>query len=138
MMEHIIPIVKFKTTMLQSSLCNYSDTHVLVKGIIKVAGTSAAAAAASNANKKVICANCAPFTDRISKINDTQRDNAKAIDVVIPMYTLIGYSNNYSKRSWSLWQYYRDKPVLDDNGNIIDFTDNSTSDSFKIKEKIAD
>ena len=66
------------------------------------------------------------------------RDNAKAIDVVIPMYTLIGYSNNYSKRSWSLWQYYRDKPVLDDNGNIIDFTDNSTSDSFKVKEKIAD
>ena len=47
--------------------------------------------------------NCAPFTDCISKINNTQVDNAKDIDTVMPMYDLIEYSNNYSKISESLW-----------------------------------
>ena len=47
----------------------------------------------------------------MSEINDTQIDNAKDIDVVITMYNLIEYSNNYSKTSRSLWQYYRDEPA---------------------------
>ena len=52
----------------------------------------------------------ATFTDYISKINNTQIDNAKYIDVVMPTYNLIEYSDNYLKTSGSLWQCYRDNP----------------------------
>ena len=59
-------------------------------------------------NKEVVCKNCAPFTDCISKVNNIQIDNVKYIDVVMPMYNLIEYSHNYLKTSGNLWQYYRD------------------------------
>ena len=78
--------------------------------------------------------NCAPRTDCISEINSTQIDNMKYIDVVMSMYNLIEYSDNYSKTSSSLWQYYRDEPSLNDNGVINDFP--RTSTSFKFKQKI--
>ena len=53
------------------------------------------------------------------------------------MYNLVEYSDTYSKTSGSLWQYYRDEPALDNNGNIIDFSDdNNNSASFKFKQKI--
>ena len=61
--------IKFKTTMLKSSLCNHSDVHMLAKGILTVADTLAAAAATNNGNKRVIFNNCDPFKDCISKIN---------------------------------------------------------------------
>ena len=67
-------------------------------------------------SKEEIFQNCAPFTDHISKINNTQTDNAKDLHVVIPMYNLIKYRENYSKTSGSLWQYYRDDP----NDNIVE------------------
>ena len=75
--------------MLISSLCDYSDAYVLVKGNISVNNTAAGGAAANNTNKKVIFKNCAPFTNCISKINNTQIDNAEYIDTVMPMYNLI-------------------------------------------------
>ena len=79
--------IKFKTTMLKSSLCDYSDACILVKGSITVNNTAAQGAGANNINKKVIFKNCAPFTNCISDINNTQIDNAKDIDIVMPMYT---------------------------------------------------
>ena len=94
--------VKFKTSMLRSSLCDCSDAYILVKGNITVNNTAAAGAAANNTNKKVIFKNCAPFTNCISKINNTDIDNAKYIDIVMPMYDLIEYGDNYSKISGSL------------------------------------
>ena len=69
--------IKFKTIMLKSSLCDYSDAYILVKGTITVNNTAADGAAANNTNKKVIFKNCAPFTNCISKINNTHVDNAK-------------------------------------------------------------
>ena len=87
--------------MLRSSLCDYSDAYILVKGNIAVNNT--AGAAANNTNKKVIFKNCASFTNCISKINNTQIDNAEYIDIVMPMYNLIEYSDNYSKLSGSLY-----------------------------------
>ena len=65
-------------------------------------------------NKGVIVKSCAPFTDSISEINNTEIDNAN-YDVVMPMYNLIEYSNDYLKTSGSMWQNYRDDP----NDNII-------------------
>ena len=81
--------IKFKTTMLKSSLCDYSDAYILVKGTITVNDTTAADANANNTNKKVIFKNFAPFTNCISEINNTQVDNAKDIDIVMPIYNSI-------------------------------------------------
>ena len=101
--------IKFKTTMLKSSLCDYSDAYIHVKGTITVNNTAAADADANNTNKKVIFKNCAPFTKCISEVNNTNVDNAKDIDIVMPMYNVIEHSDNYSQTSESLWQYCKDK-----------------------------
>ena len=81
--------IKFKTAMLRSSLCGYSDAYILVKGNVSVNNTAGAGAAAINTNKKVIFKNCVPFNNCISKINNTQIDNAEYIDIVMPMYNLL-------------------------------------------------
>ena len=94
--------IKFKTTMLKSSLCDYSDAYILVKGTISVNNTAGAGSGANNINKQVIFKNCAPFPYCISEINNTQIDNAKDIDIVIPMYNLIEYSDNYAKTTGTL------------------------------------
>ena len=81
--------------MLKSSLFDYSDAYILVKRTITVNNTAAADADANNANKKVIFKNCALFTDCKSEINNVEIDNAKGIDIIMLMYTLIEYSDNY-------------------------------------------
>ena len=81
---------------------------------------------ADERDKGVAFKNCAPFTNCIGKINNTQIDNAKDIDIVMLMYNLIEYSDNYAKRTGSLWQYFEDEP----NNNI------PNSKSFKSKIKI--
>ena len=127
--------IKFKTTILKSSLCDYSDAYILVKGTISVNNTAGAGADANNTNKKVIFKNCAPFTNCISEINNKQVDNAKDIDIVMPMYDLIEYSDNYAKTSGTLWQYCLDIPALNNN-IIVDFADDNLTDSFNFKAKI--
>ena len=93
--------IKFKTTMVNSGLFDYSDAHILVKGTITIIrqGADTAAIALDKDNKKVIFKNCAPFTDEIRKINNTYVDNTKDFDVVMSMYNLIEYNNNYEKIS---------------------------------------
>ena len=110
--------IKFKTTMLKSSLCDYSDAYILVKGTISGNNTAAQGAAANNTNKKVIFKNCVPFTNCISEINNTQIDNAKDIDVVMPMYNLIECSDNYAKTTGSLWQYSKYDGTKDDGKDV--------------------
>ena len=120
--------IKFKTLMLRSSLCNYRDAYILVAGTITITGIGIddAARRLDERYKGIIFKNCASFTDCISEINRNQIDNAKYIDVVMPMHNLIEYSDNYPKTSESLWQYYRDDPK-----------DNTTqSESFKYKTNI--
>ena len=112
--------------MLKSNLCDYSDAYILVKGTITVNNTAAANANADNTNKKVIFKNCTPFTNCISKINNTQVDN----DIVIPMYNLIEYSDNYAKASGNLCLCRSDIPAVDNNNAIADFTENNLTDSF--------
>ena len=128
--------IRFKTAMLRSILCDYSDAYILVKGNISVNNTAGAGAAANNTNKKVILKNCAPFTNCISKINNTQTDNAEYIDVVLPIYNLIQYSDNYSKTSGSLWQYCKEIPVVNNAGDIGEFNGANATDSFNFKTKI--
>ena len=129
--------IKFTTTALKSSLCDYSDAYILVKGKITVDDTLAAGAAANNTNKKVMFKNCPSFTNCISEINNTQVDNAKDIDIVMLMYNLIEYSDNYSKTSGSLWQYCKDIPAVNNNGGIVNFNEANATDLFNFKAKIA-
>ena len=128
--------IKFETAMLRSSLCDYGHTYILAKGNITVNNTAAVGAAASNTNKKVIFKNCAPFASFINKINNNQTDNAENIDIVMPVYNLIEYSDNYSKTSGSLWQYCKQIPAVDDDIDITDFNGAKATDSFNFKTKI--
>ena len=118
----------FKTTMLRSNLCDYADAYILVKGTktITETGDDAAARQEDERNKGVTFKNCVPFTKCISRINNTDIDNAKYSDIVMPMYNLIECSDNYSKISGILWQYFKDDP----NNSMAD------SESFKNKVKI--
>ena len=120
--------IKFKTMMLRSSLCDHSDVYILLKGTRTIAGAAAdeVAQRPNKGNKQVSFKDCVPFTNCISKIYDTQKDNAKNLDVVMPIYNLIDYSENYAKTSKRLWQYHKD----DRNDNI------TNSKSFKLKARI--
>ena len=69
-----------------------------------------------------------PFTNCISEINNTQVDNAKDIDIVMPMYNLIEYSDNYSKTSGGLWKYCKDIPTVNNDCAIIDLAGNNLTD----------
>ena len=128
--------LKFKTSLLKSSLYYYSDAYILVKGTITVSNTEVAAGAANSGDKKVIIKNCAPFTDCMSEINNTHVDSAKDIDVLMLMYNLIEYSDNYSKRSGRLWQYCRETPAVNNSGVIIAFSAANVTDLFNFKGEI--
>ena len=99
--------IRFKTTMLKSSLCDYSHACILAKGRITITGARADAAArkADERNKGIIFKNCATLINCKSEINNIEIDNPKHIDIVMPMYNLTEYSDNYSKTSGSLCQY---------------------------------
>ena len=117
--------------MIRSSLCDYSEAYILVKGTITVENTGTSAAP-NNRDKKIIFQNCVSFTDSISEINNEEIDHAKNmqyVDVVMPMYNLIEHSDNYSKTSGNLREYHRNEPFIDNIGNIIDVPDNPDSAS---------
>ena len=110
--------------MLRSDLCDFSDAYIVVKGAVTVIDTDDA-----KRNKSVASKNYAPFIKCISKINGVQIDNAKNLDVVMPMYNLLKYRKykNYKKTTGSFWNYYRDEP-----SNPLP----SNSESFKYKPSI--
>ena len=110
---------------------DYSDFYILERGTITV---TVLAVGKVNNNIQVVFKNCAPFAGCTSKINNTQVDNAKGIDVLMPTYNLMEYIDNYSKTSGSLWKYYRDEPFLTDAGAADNFLGNRAS--FKLKKKL--
>ena len=122
--------IRSKATILKSSLCDYSYAYILVKGRITFtgAGDDAAAGQVDGRKNSVVFKNCAPFINCKSKINNGEINIAKDIDILVPMYNLIEYIDNYSKTSGCLWQYYKDEP----NDNLTD------SESFKSKIKITE
>ena len=116
--------------MLNASLCDYSDAHIVVAERITVVrqGADAAEIIADRNNKEIVFKNCAPIIKYIRKINNTEVDNAEYRVTVMPIYHLLEYSGKYAKRSASLCQYYRYEP----NDNIED------SKSFNFKSNITD
>ena len=97
--------IRFKTSMLRSDLCDYNDTFAVFEGKIIVTDSDN-----DVYEKKLAFQQNAPFTNCISKINNTLIDNAEDLDILNPMYNLIEYSKNYRKTTGSLWNYYRDEP----------------------------
>ena len=71
--------IRFKTSMIRSNLCDYSDAYILAKETLTVTDMAAAAAVVNNTNKQVIFKNCAPFTDFITEITNTQVDDAEKL-----------------------------------------------------------
>ena len=112
--------IKFLTKSIESSLCDYSDAYILVTGNINVTD--------GDNSTKVAFKNCAPFKDCRIEINDTFVDYADFINIAMPMYNLIEYSDNYSDTSGSLWGFKRDEVV-----NNADVTNNDYALSFKYK-----
>ena len=114
--------IKFLKSSSESSLCDYSDAYILVTGNITVTG--------GNANTKVTFKNCVPFRKCRTEINEIFVDNAEHINITMPMYNLIEYSDNYSDISGSLWQFKKDQQPINNNGAFINLTTENSS-SFK-------
>ena len=131
-MEHTALVVKLN---LKPELIMVMHIYLWVE--LYQSETPAQNADANNNNKKVLFKNCAPFTDCISEINNTERDSTNDVDIVMPMYDLKEYSNNYLKTSWSLWQNYRDELNLDNTDNVVHFIGaNYNSRSIKYRQRI--
>ena len=116
--------IKFETQVIKSNLCDYSDAYILVTGEITAPG--------NDADTKVAFKNCASFKKCITHINDEHVDDANDLDIVMPMYNLIEYSDNYSDTSGNLWQFKRDELPFN-NGADPDNVSTANSTSFKYK-----
>ena len=130
--------VRFKTPMLRSNLCDYSDDYILVKGTIMVTAPGANNSVNNIRDKKntlLILKNNAPFVSCITRINGELIEDADDLDIVIPMYNLLEYSKNYRKTKGSLYNYYRDELTNDGNDNFAN-RNVVNSEAFKYKNKI--
>ena len=116
-------IVKFETRVIKSSPFDYSDAYILVTGDMAAIGC--------DDNTKVAYKNWSPFTKSITHINDEHIDGADNLDIIMPMYNLIEYSNNYSDTSGSLWQFKRDEKSINNGVPVNVNTTNSTSFKYK-------
>ena len=116
--------IKYDTRVLKPNLCDYAEAYILVDGTVRAAN-------ALNATRLAL-KNCAPFTKCNLEIIDEHVDTAENLDIVMPMYNLIEYSDNYQDSSATLYQYKRDEPPED---NAVDdlTADNSSSFKYKIK-----
>ena len=123
--------IKFKTPMLRSSLCDYSDAYILVNGTITVTGNHPR----DRQNRPVILKNNAPFVWCITRINSELIEDADDLDIVIPMYNLLEYSKNYRKTIGSLYNYYRDELTNDQNNNFTNINVINSS-PFQYKNKL--
>ena len=115
--------IKFLTKSIESSLLDYSDAYILVTGNIKVTG--------GNNNTNVAFKNFTPFEKFFTEIHGTLVDEADFINITMPMYNLIEYSNNYSDTSGRLWNFKRDEII--NNANV---TNDDNASSFKYKANL--
>ena len=115
--------IKYDTRVLKPNLCDYAEAYILIDGTIR--------AAAADVNTRLALKNRALFTNCNLEINDEHVDTAENLDITMPMYNLIEYSDNYQDSSAILYQYKRDEPPEAD--AIADLmVDNSSSFKYKI------
>ena len=116
--------IKFETKVIKPNLCDYSDAYILVTGDIKVTNIGA--------DTNVVFKNCASFTRCVTHINDEHVETAENLDIIMPMYNLIEYSDNYSDSSRNLYQFKGDKSPMNNDGNPLNVA-LSNSSFFKYK-----
>ena len=119
--------IKYDTRVLKPNLCDYAEAYILVDGTIRAANNV-------NNNTRLALKNCVPFTKCNLEINDEHVDRAENLDIVMPMYNLIEYSDNYQDSSATLYQYKRDEPPDNIDNNLT----TNTSSSFKYKVDFLD
>ena len=124
--------IRFKTSMLRSDLCDFSDAYIVVKATITVTGINNR----SRKNRPLAFKNNASFISCISKINNMLIDNAQDLDIAMPMYNLIEYSKNYRKTTGSLQNYDRDEITDDTNNDHFPNKNVINSESFKYKASV--
>ena len=117
--------IKCDTRVLKPNLCDYAEAYILVDGTIR--------AAAANGDAILDLKNCVPFTKCNLEINDEHVDTAENLDITMPMYNLIEYSDNSQDSSATLYQYKRDEPP---EANAINDLTTNTSSSFSYKVKL--
>ena len=117
--------IKYDIRVLKPNLCDYEDAYILVDGTIR----AQAIAPEVNADTRLALKNCAPFTKCNLEISDEHVDTAANLDIVMPMYNLIEYSDNYQDSSATLYQYKRDEPPV----NLANNLEVNNSNSFKYK-----
>ena len=117
--------IKYDTRVIKPNLCDYAEAYILIDGTIR--------AEAADANTRLGFKNCATFTKCNLEINNEHVDTAENLDITMPMYNLIEYSDNYQDSSATLYQYKRHEPPEDN--TIADLTVNNSS-SFKYKVKL--
>ena len=131
--------IRFKTPMLRSNLCDYSDAYILVKGKITVTALGANNGENNVRDKKnrpLTLKNNAPFVSCIRRINGELIEDVDDLDIVMPMHNLSEYSKNYRKIIRSLYKYDRDELTNDGNDNNFDNRNIVNSEAFKYKNKI--
>ena len=117
--------IKYDTRVLKPNVCDYAVAYILINGTIR--------AAAADGNTRLALKNCAPFTKCNLEINDEHVDTAENLDIAMPMYNLIEYSDNYQDSSATLYQYRRDEPP---EANAINDLTTNTSSSFRYKVEL--
>ena len=131
--------IRFKTPMLRSNLCDYSDAYILVKGTITVTALGANNGANNIRDKRnipLILKNDTPFVSCITRINGELIEDADDLDIVMSMYNLLEYSKNYRKTIELLYNYYRDELSDDADDHNFDNIKLINSNAFKYKNKI--
>ena len=111
--------IKFETKVIKPNLCDYSDAYIIVIGNIQN----------KPANSVVAFKNCAPFHTCDVTINDEHAEKAEDLDIVMPMYNLLEYSDNYQDSTGSLYKFKRDE--LPDHN--VDVANNTSSLVYKSK-----
>ena len=114
-------------------MCDYADAYILIDGTIR-AESRPIPAAPINANTRLALKNCVPFTKCNLEINDEHVDTEENLDIVMPIYNLIEYSDNYQDSSATLYQYKQDEPPDD----IVNDLAVNNSSSFKYKVNLLD
>ena len=131
-------MIRFKTLMLRSELCDYSDAYIVVEGDIVLTNANGRRAIDIK-NRLLAFKNNAPFTNCISNVNNVLIDNAEDLYFLMPMYNFLEYIKNYKKTTGSFWNYYRDEPnnppLNDDDPPTINYNADpiTNSESFKYK-----
>ena len=130
--------IRFKTPMLRSNICDFSDAYILVKVTITVTAPGVnnnTDNIKDKRNRPLILKNNVPFVSCITRINGELIEDADDLDIVMPIYNLLEYSKNYRKTIGSLYNYYRDELTNDDNDNFANINV-VNSEAFKYKNKI--